>query len=108
MPPPNEAAMSEVAFDEATAATHEVIAAVAGKRHYIYAIWLWADGAVDVTPQSGATALSGFISMAAQSHFAKDFNIQNIPWFTCTAGEAFQITLGGAVQVSGRVYYKTF
>ena len=107
MPPPNESAMLEVAFDEATDATHEVLAAVAGKRHYIYAIWLISDGTVDVTPQSGATVLSGFISMVAQGKFELLFNEQNIPWFTCGVNEAFQIDLSAAIQVSGRVYYKT-
>jgi hypothetical protein len=108
MPPPNETSMLEVSFSQATVATHEVIAAAASKRHYIYAIWLWANGIVTVTIQTAATPLAGPMAMVAQNQFEKDFSLLGHPRFTCAAGEAFNIQLGHAIQVSGRVYYKTF
>jgi hypothetical protein len=108
MPPPNETSMLEVAFDEVTAATHEVIAAASGKRHYIYAFWLWANGTVAITPQSAANLLTGPIAMVAQNQLAREFSATGHPWFTCVAGEAFNVTLAQAIQVSGRFYYKTY
>jgi hypothetical protein len=108
MPPPNEAAMLEVAFDEVTDALHEVLPAASGKKHYIYAFWLWANGTVVITFQSGANLLTGPIAMVAQSRLDKDFSLTGHPWFTCVTGEAFNIDVSLAIQVSGRIYYKTY
>jgi hypothetical protein len=108
MPPPNEAGILEVAFSQATVATHEVLAAAASKRHYIYAVWLWANGTVAVTFQTAATPLAGPMAMVAQNQFQLLFNTQNTPWFSCVTGEAFNIALAQAIQVSGRIYYKTY
>lgn len=94
-------------IDEATAADHTIVAAVTGQRIRIMAMWLWSDGIVDVTPKSGTTALSGFISLVAQSQFMLEPRRDNEPWFTCGSGEAFVLTVGAAIQVSGVAYYVT-
>jgi hypothetical protein len=108
MPPPNETSMLEVAFNQVTIATHEVLAAASGKKHYIFAFWLWSNGTVAVTFQSAANLLTGPIAMVAQNQLAREFSLTGHPWFTCVTGEAFNITLAQAIQVSGRIYYKTY
>lgn len=91
----------------ATAADQTIVGAVAGQAIQIVGLVLVAAGAVTVTPKDGSTALTGAISLVAGQPFILVPERAVIPWFTTTAGQAFVLNLGGAVQVSGRVYYRT-
>lgn len=87
----------------ATSATHEIVAAVSGQKIYVFRMWWWAGGTVNATIKSGSTAMAGPIALIAQA--SPGWDMSETPWFITTAGEAFQITLDAAVQVSGRVHY---
>ena len=94
------------AFDEATQAAHVVIAGVATKKIYIWRLFLWSDGTVDVTIKDETGNLVGPLSFVAQSklHLDLEGNPPQ-PWFVCHAGEDFIIDLGAAIQVSGAGLY---
>ena len=93
-------------IDTASSGDNTIVAAVAGTKVFVYALWLWGGGAVSVTIKDGAAInLSGAMLLAAGSNPKWDFNLVEEPWFTTTSGNAFVINLSGAVQVSGRVYY---
>lgn len=79
------------------------IAAVTGKVIQVYKIILVAAGTTTVTMQDGATALTGAMSMAVGIPLILSFD--GNPWFTTTAGNAFEISNGSAIQISGIVYY---
>lgn len=91
----------------ATAATHSIVALVAGKKIKIVNIMLTVAGETNLTFKSGTTAMSGAMDFGGTDeprgmvHHFGDFPLET------TAGEAFQITSSGAVQVSGYVTYFT-
>jgi hypothetical protein len=91
----------------ATATTHEIITAVTGKKIKIVNLMFTVFGETNVTLQSDATPISGALDFGATDeprgmvqHFG-DAPLETI------SGEAFKITLSGAVQVSGYVTYFT-
>ncbi len=97
--------LSVANFDENTAATHEVVAAVAGKRVTVYEVWLTAAASTDVTFQSAATAKIGPVAMAAGDIIDKPAN-EIIPFVVCEVAEAFNIVLGtGSARVTGWIRY---
>lgn len=84
-----------------------LVAAVAGQAIAVVGLLLVAAGAVTVVIKDGSTGLTGAISLVAGQPLVLVPERAPIPWFTTTPGQALVITLGGAVQVSGRVYYRT-
>jgi hypothetical protein len=88
-----------------TVTEHTIIAAVSGQRIRVYALWLHSTGTVSATPKSDSTILSGRIDLVTQTHLRWEPRLDDEPWFTTTAGEAFVISLAQAVQVSGVAYY---
>lgn len=92
-------------IDFATAATHEVIAAVATRKICITSMAFTVGGTTNLTLKSGSTAKSG----------AMDFGGTNEPrglthglgedQLEMAVGEAFNMTSSGAVQVGGYVTY---
>lgn len=93
-----------VAIDDAASGDTTIISATAGRKITIFRLWLWSNGTVTATLKDGAsTNLAGPMALVAQN-FIK-FDHEDDPWFTLTAGNAFIINLGAAIQVSGRVYY---
>ncbi len=91
----------------ATAATHEVIAAVSGKKVKITNLMLTVAGETNLTFKSNTTALSGALDFGGTDeprgmvqHFGDS------PLETAE-GEAFNITSSGAVQLSGYATYFT-
>jgi len=94
-------------IDFATAATHEVIAAVAGETIKIQNIMLTVAGETNLTFKSATTSISGALDFGGTDeprgmvHSFGDFPL------CMTVSEAFQITSSGAVQVSGYVTYYT-
>jgi hypothetical protein len=65
------------------------------------------DSAVSVTFKSGSTSLSGAYSLSANQDLILDNSYQDQDGIIrCGVNEAFIISLGGAVQVSGFVKYR--
>jgi len=100
-------AVLKAKIDFATAATHEIIAAVTDKKIKIANIMLTVAGETNLTFKSAATAISGALDFGGTDeprgmvHSLGDYPL-------CTeTGEAFQITSSGAVQVSGYITYFT-
>ena len=82
------------------------IAAPAANGNLVTRIWkmfLVFGGITNITMQNGNTALSGPMPFAANGTFVLDLDKK--PWFTTSAGSAFNINSSAAEQVSGTVYY---
>ncbi|MBA7706351.1 hypothetical protein ES703_115203 [subsurface metagenome] len=96
-----------VKIDFATAATHEVVAAVTAKKIKITNLMLTVAGDTNLTFQSDANELSGDMDFGGTSeprgmvHSFGEHPLETV------AGEAFKIKSSGAVQVSGYVTYYT-
>jgi len=92
-------------IDFATAATHEIIAAVAGFKINITAIAFTVAGETNLTLKSGANAVSGAMDFGGTNeprgltHGMADYGVR------LTVSEAFNITNSAAIQVSGYVSY---
>jgi len=78
-----------------------VIAAQSGKTIAVHRMKLSLAFEETVQIKSGSTALSGPETMAAQ---VLDYSDE--PYYRTAAGEAFVISLGGAVQCGGTVWYR--
>lgn len=92
----------------ATSGSQEVIAAPgAGKRIAIDHINLIVTTAVNVTFYSGSTALSGTYPFdTKQAMVLENTTTDPEGVIACNDNEAFNITLGSAVQVSGFIRYR--
>lgn len=88
-----------------TGGDNTIVAAVAGKKIRVLALFQVATGAVATRYESGAggTALTGVMAMAANGVLALPFN--PVGWFETAAGALLNLELGGAVVVSGGVTY---
>lgn len=89
----------------AAATTTTVVAAVAGKKIRILALYLVAGGAVNINWQSHTTTSNGdaALDIAANSGIVLNFN--PVGWFDTTSGEALDIVTSAASQLSGRIVY---
>lgn len=98
-----------LALSGASSGANNVIAAVSGQTIRVYAFWATAAGAVTLQWRDGATtALSGIATMATGVTVSfPPTAVGNglLPIFTLTAGNALNMNLGGAVQVSGQLLY---
>lgn len=74
-----------------------------GTRWMLYALYLTAQGAVDVYIKSGATAVSGTQTFGfAADNSAVSLAPSEVPWMVGrAAGDAFVVNLSGAVVVDG-------
>jgi len=98
--------IQETAIDLATAATHEIIAAVTGKTIRVYKIILFCNEDQQVTLLDGSTKLMGQCDFTGNTGFVLEDTSDGLMLpFTCTASAAFNITLAQAQQTSGRVWY---
>lgn len=92
------------AFSQNTAATHEVVAAVAGKRIIVTGYELTSGGTNTVTWKSASTSLSGASDVAAGTRLGQP--LTDGFYFATAAGEALNITLSGAQKLAGYVNYQ--
>jgi len=92
-------------IDIATIATHSIIAAAGGLSHHICAIVFTVGGEVDIELEDETGVLSGPMDFGGTDE-PRGMSIahEKIP-LKCHVGEAFQITLDAAEQVSGYVTY---
>lgn len=91
-----------------TATTHAVVAAVPGRRIRLLGYVLVAAGSVTVQWASGSTARTGAMSLIDGHPLTAPpggDTIDPIPYLQTEPGEALNLVLGGAVQVSGHVVY---
>ena len=80
------------------------MAAVAGKRIRVTSLYIAVAAAVTVAFESSTTsALSGIMSLPTAGVLEADFNPHG--HFETVAGELLNMTLGGAIQVSGWLTY---
>lgn len=100
---PYQPLVKSAAINTAGAGQDNLIAASAGKVVTVYAIVLVAAGAVTVKFQDAGTDLTGAMSLITGIPLVLPYSGQ--PWFQGSPGNAFNINLGGAVQVSGWLLY---
>ncbi|MDP3598608.1 MAG: hypothetical protein Q8S75_16605, partial [Nitrospirota bacterium] len=93
----------EAVINVATAADHDIVAAVAGQVIKVWKLALWSNGDQTLTIKDGATALAGAMDFAQGGKLVlpKDAD----PWFTLSVNSPFRLTITQAAQLSGRVYY---
>jgi len=94
--------ITKAAFNQNTAATHEAVAGVTGDKPRLIGLHLVAADAVTITLAMGDTTIYGPVNIGANGV------LDLVPSPSGhgpdgAAGEAFNITLGGAVQVGGCV-----
>lgn len=84
-----------------------VVAGVTSKKIKVLSVVLVAAGAVSVKWRSGTTDLSGAMPLAANSGFVLPSASPVGRYFETASGQALNINLSGAVQVSGHISYFT-
>ncbi len=88
-------------IDFAGSGDNAIIAAVAGKRIFIYRLYFILGAATNITFKDGSTALTGAMPFLANGFMILDPT--QVPWHQTAAGAAFNINSSNAVQVSGSV-----
>jgi len=94
--------LKQAVIDFATAATHEVVAAVPGKSIRVVSMFFTVGGPCNLTWQSGSTPLTGameFADSGGMTHESQD----GIMW--TTKGEALNLDSDAVVQLSGTITY---
>lgn len=87
----------------ASSGNNTIIAGVTGKRIFIYGIDLSTASVTTVQFKSGAsTALTGVMTLNA---YSKGLVQAGSAYWITDVGDAFVISLGGSVQMSGAVWY---
>jgi len=82
-----------------------VVAAVAGTTYRILAWRLTIASAVNLTWKSGSTAISGVYVFGSGG---VDEGLMPFQAYETAAGEALNLTLSGAVRVSGDIWYESY
>lgn len=85
-----------------------LVPAVDGKRIQVWGVTLVSASATTYTFKSGTTAITGPMTMTAiqiDPPFGTSTGSRGIPWLESESGKAVNLTLGGAVQLSGQVIY---
>lgn len=86
-------------------ATHDIIAAVAGKSHHIMSIMFTVAGEVNLTLRDETGVFTGAMDFGAASEPRGMTHNHELAPLICTVGEKFQITASHNIQVSGYVTY---
>lgn len=97
--------LSYAAISASSSGDNTIVAAVSGRRIYVHNYLLIATADVIVTWKSGATSISGPMSIAAQGGVSADGVGPSNTWLRTAAGEALILSLSGAFQVSGHIQY---
>lgn len=90
-------------ISESTLANNEIVAAVADKKIRVLAYTLIANGDLTVTWKSAATALSGAMPLTQYSGLTPPYC--KLGHFETATGEALNLDMSAAVQVSGHLVY---
>ena len=103
--PSNTVVIPSLDINVASNGDNSIIPAIADKKIYVWKLWLVANAAVNVKLRDGTTDFNGFaIPLTAQGS-SITFFYDHVPYLETSKGNAFQINLSGAVQVTGRIYY---
>lgn len=89
-------------IDENSTGSQEIVAAVTGKKIRVVSFFLVVSDAQTLTWQSSSTGLTGAMAFAANGGMATG---SEMGLFETQEGEALNLLLGSAVQVSGAVSY---
>lgn len=97
-------------IDTATAASNELVAPVSGKRVRVYGLWIQAAGTVTITfEDDDGTNLVGPVVLNAREtvpwYPLSDGQGGWLPYLVTQKGDGFHMLLGGAIQVSGTLWY---
>lgn len=92
-------------LDAASSGDNTLLAAVAGRKIRVHAVFMIAAGAVVVRFESGAggTALTGQMNLAANAGFVLPYNPAG--WFETGKNTLLNLELGSAVSVDGSFTY---
>ena len=95
---------TELSISAASSGDNTLIPAVSNHVLEIFKIWFVVASDVTIVFKHGSTAYDGPVTMKAGGSFVLDEGEH--PWFGTAVNEAFILNLSGAVQVSGRIYYR--
>lgn len=99
--------LESAVISEKLADTHEIIGATAGQKIHVINIFFTVAGEVDITLLSADDPLTGVLDFGAEGEPRGAVIPLGIGPLVCASGEAFNMTLGQAIQVSGFcTYYK--
>lgn len=99
--------LESAVISENTAATHEIIAATAGQKIHVVNLFFTVAGEVDITFKKATTALTGVLDFGAAGEPRGAMIPLGVGPLVCGSGQAFNMTLGQNVLVSGFcTYYK--
>lgn len=94
---------SEIAINCASSGNNEIVALTGGQTIRVYGFFLVVAAAVSLKWRTASTDLHPALPFLANGAWVLDPTGR--PWFTTVAGEALNLNLSAAVQVSGRLYY---
>ncbi len=101
--------MKFASISAASSGSNEIVAAVTGKRIKVLAYTVIAAGDVSITWRSASTAISGAMSIAQNGGAAPAAGASGplgfVPLLQTESGEALNLNLSSAVQVSGHLTY---
>ena len=93
----------QVVISENTTGDQEIVAAVTGKRIVVTSFWFKCSAANTLTWKSATTAISGAAAWEQSGGMIAPFNIGGYFW--TIAGQALNLNLSAAQQVSGSLTY---
>lgn len=99
----NGSAITQAVFSAST--TGDIVSAVTGKVISVWGVNFSAVGTVNATLKQGSTALEGVRTLVAGVPVEIKHPVPGRPAFQTASGAAFGVTLSGATQVSGSVWY---
>jgi hypothetical protein len=91
------------ALSVSIAANGAIIAGVAGQKIRVYKMVLTIATGTTIQFQDGATNLSGAMTLTAGIPFVLPHD--GNPWYTTSAGNAFNVAFGAGQQLSGTIYF---
>jgi hypothetical protein len=100
---PTVARCNSSAINVAGSGDNQLLAGTGGQTIRVWKFWLVAAAAVSLKFRDGTTDLHPAIALVAGGSWLLDLDGE--PWFVTAAGNALNLNLSAAVQVSGRWYY---
>lgn len=99
--------LNSAIINTAVSGDNIIVAAVAGKKVGLYAVWFVSPGAVAVKFKNGASIDFHPASTIGSATNTGLYLLEHAddPWYETTAGNALILNLGGAVQCSGVAYF---
>ena len=95
-----------IVIDTATAASNALVSAVAGKRVTVYGLFIQSAGTVTVTfEDDDGTNLVGPLDFQARERLEWYVRDNFVPYVQTQTGDGFNMLLGGAIQISGVLWY---